>query len=146
MRSITSKLLHGVPSFVQAVVAEFIDEGHFASHVRRMRRTYAERHDALGAAAKRRLDGLLDIVPSHGGLHTIGHLPRGLSELGVAKAADERGITTSPISRFSIAPVNVNGLVLGFGGITPAEIDAGVDVLADVLAGQLRRRATATRR
>jgi GntR family transcriptional regulator/MocR family aminotransferase len=138
MRSITSKLLHGVPSFVQSVVAEFIDEGHFASHVRRMRRIYAERHDVLCESAKRRLGGLLDIVPSQSGLHTIGHLAGSLSELGVAKAAEERDITASPISRFSIAPVAVSGLVLGFGGIPPAAIDAGVGVLADVLERQLR--------
>ena len=78
-------------------------------------------------------------MPSHSGLHTIGHLRAGLSELAVARAAAERQITVSPISRFCMAPVPARGLVLGFGGIRPAEIEAGVAVLAEVLERQLRR-------
>jgi GntR family transcriptional regulator / MocR family aminotransferase len=138
LRSIMSKLLHGVPSYVQAMVAEFIDEGHFASHLRRMRRIYAERHDVLCNSAQRRLAGLLDVVPSPSGLHTIGHLRAGLSELAVAEAAHRRNITVSPIARFSLAKVAARGLVLGFGGIRPSEIEAGVDVLGEVLEAQAR--------
>ena len=140
LESLMSKLLHGVPSCVQSVVAEFIDEGHFAAHIRRMRRTYAERHDVLVEAARRRLAGMLDIVPSQSGLHTIGLLHRDLSEAAIADAADARSITASPITRYSIAPTGVNGLVLGFGGIRPAEIDAGVTTLAEVLDEALRKR------
>ena len=139
LHSVMWKLLHGVPTCVQATVAEFIDEGYFASHLRRMRRIYAERHDVLCDAAQRRLRGLLDIVPSQSGLHTIGHLRAGLSERDVAEAAAKRNITASPIRRFSIAPVPVRGLVLGFGGIGPAEIEAGVEVLGEVLEAQTKR-------
>jgi GntR family transcriptional regulator/MocR family aminotransferase len=139
LRSIMNKLLHGVPSFVQAVVAEFIDVGHFAAHLRRMRRIYAERNDVLCRAAQRRLPGLLDVVPSQSGLHTIGHLRTGLSELAVAEAARRRNITVSPIARFSLARVPLRGLVLGFGGVRPPEIEAGVDVLGEVLEAQVPR-------
>ncbi len=139
LHTIMSKLLHGVPTCVQATVAEFIDEGHFASHIRRMRRIYAERHDALCDAARRELGGLLDVVPSQSGLHTIGHLRAGLSEVAVSQAAEKKNITASPIARVSLAPVPVRGLVLGFGGIRPAAIDAGVKVLAEVLEQQVRR-------
>lgn len=138
-RAIMSKVLQGVPSFTQAVVAEFIDEGHFASHLRRMRRLYAERHDALRQAARRRLGGLLELAPADGGLHTVAYLHRSFSEIDIVKAADVRGVTVSPISRFAIAPVDRRGLVLGFGGVRPEEIDAGVDTLAGVLERQVRR-------
>lgn len=131
--AIMSKFLQGVPSHTQAVVAEFIDEGHFSAHVRRMRHTYLERHEALIAAAHRRLRGLLEVVPTHSGLHTIGHLPAQISEVAIAREADRRNITASPIGRFALAPVAVNGLVLGFGGVAPKLIEAGVEVLAQVL-------------
>ena len=98
-----------------------------------MRRIYAERHDALRHAAERHLRGLLNVMPTASGLHTVGHLAAGLSELDAAMAADERGIIVSPIARFSIAPSPVRGLVLGFGGVNPAQIGAGVRVLAEVL-------------
>jgi len=58
----------------------------------------------------------------------------------VAKAAGERQITVSPIGRFCMAPVPARGLVLGFGGSRPVEIEAGVAVLGEILEQQLRRR------
>jgi GntR family transcriptional regulator/MocR family aminotransferase len=135
--TIMRKFLPGVPSHTQAMVAEFIDEGHFSSHVRRMRLIYQERHDALLAAARQRLTGLLDVLPAHSGLHTIALLPASVSEMAVSRDADQRQVTASPISRFALAPVAVNGLVLGYGGVSPKLITAGVEVLAQVLDARL---------
>lgn len=138
-RTIMSKFLQGVPSHIQGVVAEFIDEGHFAAHVRRMRHTYLERHQTLLAASQRRLGGLLDVVPTDSGLHTVGFLPGALPEALIAREADMRGVTASPIGRFAITPVDLNGLVLGFGSVPPKAIEAGVGVLANVLEQVLQQ-------
>lgn len=123
----------GVPSNPQAVVADFIDEGHFAAHIRRMRRLYAERHGVLLAAAERRLDGRLAVVPTHTGLHTVGHLPAGADEAAVAEAAWRREVTVVPFGRYCIEPIRQSGLVLGFSGIDNAAIEAGVTTLARAL-------------
>jgi GntR family transcriptional regulator/MocR family aminotransferase len=139
---IMTAFLQGVASASQAVVAAFIEEGYFATHLRRMRRVYAERHEALCDGARRRLAGLLELVPARSGLHTIGHLPRHLSEVEVAALAGKRGIAVSPIERFAIAPIDVRGLVLGFGSIAPPHIRAGVDVLAGALESLSRRKAS----
>ena len=133
LAKISAAFSAGVPSSVQATVAEFIEEGHFATHIRRMRRIYEERHTALCEAAGRELAGLLDIARTDSGLHTVGYLPQFLSEIAVVQAAGERGIVVSPVARFSIEATPVNGLVLGFGGIPPHEIRSGIGVLAEVL-------------
>jgi GntR family transcriptional regulator/MocR family aminotransferase len=73
-------------------------------------------------------------VPSASGLHTIGRLAQGFDERAIVLAAARHNITVSAIERFSIAPIDVSGLVLGFGGVSPAQIQHGVDVLAQVLA------------
>jgi GntR family transcriptional regulator/MocR family aminotransferase len=138
-RAIMSKFLQGVPSSTQAIVAEFIDEGHFSSHIRRMRRLYAERHDVLQHAARRRFGSLLQLMPTDSGLHTVGYLDPAAAEIDIVHAADERRITVSPIGRFAIVPVGLRGLVLGFGGVRPEEIEAGVDVLVEVLERHSRR-------
>ena len=142
--------LPGVPSNPQAVVAGFIDEGHFATHVRRTRRTYKERHQVFVECARERLSGLLDVVPADTGLHTIGHLREDLSENLVTRRAEERQITVAPINRFCIEPVDINGLVLGFSGIGPREIRNGVAILCEVLEGlaadRKPRRMTKRRR
>lgn len=138
-RTIMSRFLQGVPSHTQGVVAEFIDEGHFAVHVRRMRHIYFERHEALLAAAGKNLSGLLNVVPAQSGLHTVGYLAPPLCEADVSYDADQRGVTASPIGRFAITPLDVSGLVLGFGSSSPKAIAAGVNVLAEVLQKQLAR-------
>jgi len=137
---VSSAFVPGVPTALQAMVAEFMQEGHFAAHLRRMRRLYEERHQALYEAAARSLAGLLDIVPAESGLHTIGHLAPQLSEVAAAEAARARGVVVSPIARFSIAPTGLNGLVLGFGGVRPPEIRSGVATLGAVLHALRPRR------
>ncbi|HEV2675137.1 MAG TPA: PLP-dependent aminotransferase family protein [Aliidongia sp.] len=137
---VSAAFVQGVPTSNQAIVADFIEEGHFATHIRRMRRIYEERHDTLCDAAARDLGDLLQVMRSDSGLHTIGLLRRDLSEIAVARAAAERDITVSPIARFSIEPIALKGLVLGFGGIPPAVIRRGVALLGEVLRDQARRR------
>ncbi len=137
--TILSQFLQGVPSHTQGVVAEFIDEGHFAVHVRRMRQIYFERHQTLIEEAQRHLAGLLNVIPTKGGLHTVGYLSPGLSESIITSEADERGLTVSPLERFAISPLSVNGLVLGFGSSAPPAIKAGVELLAQVLSNHQTR-------
>ena len=98
-----------------------------------MRKLYSERHDTFLEAAASRLPGLLDVHPTRSGLHTIAHLRSSRPESEIARAADARRITAAPIERYSLAPTATRGLVLGFGGVRPAAIEAGVDVLAQVL-------------
>ena len=61
---VTNAFLQGVPSSNQAVVASFMEEGHFAAHLRRMRKTYAERHQVLCDAAQKRLEGIFLLCAS----------------------------------------------------------------------------------
>jgi GntR family transcriptional regulator/MocR family aminotransferase len=122
----------GVPSNPQAVLAEFMDEGHFAAHIRRMRKLYSERHDALVDAARARLSGALDVMPTETGLHTVARLAAGFDEAEVTERAWARAVTVVPLSRFCLEPVAERGLVLGFSGVRVEEIAKGVAVLARV--------------
>ena len=130
---VSKALLQGVPTSHQAVVADFMQDGHFATHIRHMREIYAERHEVLCDAARERLDGLLDIVPTDTGLHTIARIPKSLDEVEIATAALEKNIVVTPIKSYCIAPTDQKGLVLGFSGIPPSEIVDGVKTLAEVL-------------
>lgn len=131
---IMSSFIQGVPTNIQATVAEFIQEGHFATHIRRMRGVYAERHATLIEESRRHLAGLLDVAPTESGLHTVGMLAPEISERRATEAAAEHGILVSPIARFSIAPTPHNGLALGFGATNSSEIRLGVSKLASVLS------------
>ena len=76
------------PTLDQAILAEFITEGHFGHHLRRMRQTYAERIDVLKTAADKELNGVLDVVHAGAGIRTLGWLKTGRSDLrcGAARA------------------------------------------------------------
>jgi GntR family transcriptional regulator/MocR family aminotransferase len=129
----------GVPTSLQAIISDFIDEGLFATHIRRMRKLYAERYQVFFDHASEQLAEWLEIVPTNTGMHTIGILRGGLTGAAVSAAAAERGLTVAPISRFCIEPIATEGLVMGFSGISPAQIKSGVAVLAQVLADCARR-------
>jgi GntR family transcriptional regulator/MocR family aminotransferase len=116
------------------VVASFIDEGLFAAHLRRMRQIYRERHDALVHGARRCLGGLLEVEPTPGGLHTVAWLPPHARGTLVSAEAARRGLTASSIARFAVnGDIDHNGLVLGFGCVSPPAIEAGLEVLARLL-------------
>ena len=129
---VSSTLLQGVPSSTQAIVASFMQEGHFATHIRRMRNIYEQRYQVLYDTANDRLKKNLEIVPTDTGLHTIGVLNSKFSEREVAIKAKEKGLVVTPIERFCITPSQTKGLVLGFSGIKPAEIVSGVTMLAEI--------------
>jgi GntR family transcriptional regulator/MocR family aminotransferase len=120
------------PTLDQAILCDFISEGHLARHVRRMRSLYEERLDAFTAAVRRQLQGLLSITKHEAGLETVGWLVD-LSAEDAAAAAAEHQIEIVPLSRFAIKSRVENGLLLGFAACDSAELTRGVDRLARVL-------------
>jgi GntR family transcriptional regulator/MocR family aminotransferase len=140
-RTVLEALSPGVPTALQAVVADFIAEGHFATHVRRTRKLYAERYEALQAGVQNRLSRWLELVPTTTGLHTVAFLRPGLDAAQVSAAAAARGLTVAPVDRFCIEPIGRQGLVLGFSGFSVSQISAAIDQLAEVLASLATRTA-----
>lgn len=121
------------PSIEQAILTDFISEGHFARHLRRMKGIYRERQDTLVEAARHHLAGLLDIQPATAGLHVMGWLPPGSDDQQAFHLAQARGVDSSPLSAYAIAPQPRNGLVLGYACANPQAIRAAVKQLARAL-------------
>jgi GntR family transcriptional regulator / MocR family aminotransferase len=124
------------PSVNQAVLADFIGEGHFARHIRRTRALYAERQATLLEAVRRTLGGRLEVSPAAAGLHVLGWLPQGGDDGAASRAAAGHGVEAAPLSAFRIRPGGRGGLVLGYAGFTEREIRDGVHRLARALEGR----------
>jgi GntR family transcriptional regulator/MocR family aminotransferase len=118
----------------QVVLTDFITEGHYARHVRRMRHIYAERHDALRRAAARFCGDMLEFPPSDTGLHVAAELLTIRNDTRAAAAALDRGIEVAPLSHYYFGPTTRSGLVLGFAPVDPPRIIAGMRTLADALS------------
>jgi len=129
------------PTVEQAVLADFIVEGHFARHIRRMRALYAERQAALVAAGREELGGLLELRPADAGLHLTGLLPAGVSDREASLAAEARGVEAQPLSAFHLGPARRAGLVLGYAAYDGREIREGARQLAAALQSLRRARS-----
>lgn len=121
------------PVLEQAVLCDFITEGHFGRHLRRMREVYAERRAVLLEEARRHLAGALEITGVEAGLQTAGWLAEGMGASAAAEAAGRRGVEVTPLSRYSRGPMPREGLHLGFAAVGAPEIRRGARALAAAL-------------
>lgn len=115
----------------QAVLTDFISEGHFARHIRRMRALYAERREALVGAIAQHFGDTLEIDCAQAGLHVLAWLPQGVSDTAAAQAAAAHGIEAQPLSSYAIIPPKRGGLVLGYGALNERDIRAAVRKLRE---------------
>jgi GntR family transcriptional regulator/MocR family aminotransferase len=121
-------------SFDQAVLCDFIADGHLARHLRRMRNLYASRLEALIDGGKQHLGGLLDISNVRAGLYTVGFLRNGMTSRQAEKAAAARGVEVIGIDRYTLKRPDPKGVLLGFAAHTEAAIRRGLVRLAAALS------------
>jgi GntR family transcriptional regulator/MocR family aminotransferase len=124
---------HHPPLIDQAILCDFIREGHFARHVRRMRELYAERLSVLVESARERLAGLLEIPFVEAGLRTVGWLQGGILAERAARAAARYDVEVVPLERYAYGRVKCDGLMLGFAAVDARELRRGVEQLARAL-------------
>ena len=121
------------PTLDQAVLAEFVMEGHFGHHVRRMRQVYGERAEVLKAAADRRLKGAIDVERAASGMRTVAWVKTGASDVEVATRGRALGLELASLSPFTIRYAQPPALLLGFAGCSAEELRRGVGVLGAAL-------------
>ncbi|HZD11108.1 MAG TPA: PLP-dependent aminotransferase family protein [Candidatus Binatia bacterium] len=118
------------PFLAQAVVNDFLEQGHFSRHIRRMRRRYARRRDVFVAAMQEELGDIVQLGPSDAGLHVTAWLPPELDDVLVWQRAQENEVTVLPLSWLCQQPPARKGLVLGFALAPEEDIRSGVQRLA----------------
>lgn len=132
------------PLVDQAALAEFIGNGHYDQHLRRLRTACQERYEALRAQCARHIPEL-SITPITAGTHVMGRFPnsrasRGTTSFAVAlsRAAAEENLVVFPLSRYCLVRPHEDAVVLGFGGVSPRRLATGVERLARI-AARVRR-------
>ncbi len=124
----------------QKCLARFIREGHFASHLRRMRRLYKRRRDVLQSALREQLDGWGQILGDAAGMHLILRFPQNdnqaqLVDSEVSQAAMALGIVAPAISAHKLGRRKNpwNGLMLGYAQVEEQAIPSQVKRLVQLL-------------
>jgi GntR family transcriptional regulator/MocR family aminotransferase len=109
---------------MQAVVAEFLDSGHFARHLHRMRRLYGERREALADALRQTFADHLSVELQHGGMHLLARLPPSTDDVRVSRVAGAAGLGVQALSSMYEGGARKKGLLLGFTNVPASKARA----------------------
>ena len=124
---------------IQAALADFIEEGHFASHIRRLRQTYAERRRLLQKSLASVADVGARLSPVDSGLHLVVEFDQEVDDVRVAELAAEQGIRVCPLSYYGIGKKPGKGLIIGYAYAATDRITKYGNVLADVIRAALTK-------
>lgn len=124
------------PGIDQAVVAEFMREGHFVRHLRKMRTLYAERAEVFATSAGEAWKGIVTLGVGGAGLNVTGWLEAG-TEATLAAAAVRHGFQAIPLTRYRQKAATRGGFFFGFGPYPPALIRRSVRELGEIWKAEL---------
>ena len=114
------------PYLHQEAITDFMREGHFARHIRRMRLLYSERRTALVESIREQFGSRLEIHGSQAGMHLAVTLPNGLSDREIATRAARKGLWLWPLSPSYLSQAPRQGFVLGFGNTAVEDMSQAV--------------------
>lgn len=121
------------PTLTQLALTEFLNEGHFARHLRRMRGVYQRRRQALLDGLAQHCEGLLTVTNADAGLHLTSFLTAGGDDHSVIERMRTRGLTATPLSTCYATRRKRQGLLLGFGSSDERALAAATRTLADAI-------------
>jgi GntR family transcriptional regulator/MocR family aminotransferase len=127
-------LTAGQPSPGQHVVAAFMEHGHFARHLRRMRTLYAARRLALANALRAVFGDRVSIEMAAGGMHLLARFPGAPDDGTLARRAAAAGLAPTALSSLALAYSAGQGLLLGFTNVAETEAAARARRLAAAIA------------
>lgn len=139
-RSAQMELYRGGHLLEQAALADFMDSGQYAAHIRRMRILYGARRARLIALIEERLGpGWVHPFDSNAGLHLVLALPAGVSDVAITAEAGRAGVLVRPLSRYYAAPAAPSGLLLGFASVPEEAMVKPLDILAGCIERAVKK-------
>lgn len=136
LKTIAAELYRGGHQLTQRTLAEFIQNGHYAAHIRRMRILYGKRHTFLISLIKQHLGpNFLHEFSHNAGLHLVLKLPDYADDVAITQLALTRGVKVRPLSRYFSQKQSgsIQGLLLGFACVSEKEMLVAFSVLLQCL-------------
>ncbi len=126
----------------QLIVGDFLNEGYFPVHLRRMRERYRASRDHLVGLLRDRLGEHVAVAAPEQGIYLMARSTgTWADDVAVAQAAQAKGVTVTPASPMYASGSRGAGLILGFSGLSDEEADQGTRRLEEVFRTQPGRRA-----
>jgi GntR family transcriptional regulator/MocR family aminotransferase len=119
---------------LQIGVSAFIEGGHLARHVRKMRQIYRGRRQRLFALLRRDFSEWLEPIPSLYGMHVAAWARDGVDLDATVQALADRAVKIHTLGRYHLTQSPRSGLVFGYAAVDLPEIERGLAALREVLA------------
>lgn len=134
------ELYRGGHLILQQAIAEFIQAGHYAAHIRRMCTLYAKRRQHLISLIEQYLGKqALGTYNSNAGLHLILSLNADQNDVAIAQAANQQGVLVRALSKYYMHEKRVKGLILGFANTPVEQMDSAFAKLLQCITQAKRR-------
>jgi GntR family transcriptional regulator/MocR family aminotransferase len=117
----------------QAVLTDFLNEGHFSRHVRRTRLLYRERRSTPVEAIRSEFGTRLEVLGGEAGMHLVMTLPKGAADKEISMRAAGQNLWLWPLSPCYLGKASRQGLILGFGSAPTSDIPKAVRRLRSVV-------------
>ncbi|QZN97506.1 PLP-dependent aminotransferase family protein [Symbiopectobacterium purcellii] len=128
-----AELYRGGHWLTQSTLSEFIREGHYAAHIRRMRLLYARRRALLTQLIESHLGSEYVGDRSNAGLHMLLKLPAQVDDVLLSTQILRHGVMVKPLSSYYLRPTAERGLLLGYASVEESEIVRAFDVVVACL-------------
>lgn len=134
LRIAAAELYRGGHLLIQRALAEFIREGHYVAHIRRMRLLYGKRRAFLTGLIQRYLGAEFIREFNHdAGLHLVLNLPVNSDDVMIAATALQRGVKVRPLSQYYMQGQTRRGLLLGFACVEEKNMLPAFNTLRQIL-------------
>ena len=124
---------------IQAAMADFMEEGHFTSHIRRLKQTYSERRRLLQMALAPIEQAGARLSPIDSGLHLVVEFDEKVDDVDIATQASKQGLRVYPLSNYCIGECREKGLIIGYAYAATEHISHYGNVLANVIKNALEK-------
>jgi GntR family transcriptional regulator/MocR family aminotransferase len=125
---------HGEPVLGQRVVADFLSEGHFGRHLKRMRGLYAARRDAMASALRNAFGDRLEMTMRPGGMHLLARFAEARDDVELVRRALRHRLLPSALSAQYLGRTHDSGLMLSFTNIAEEQALSRAKALARAIA------------
>ncbi|KXL53475.1 HTH-type transcriptional regulatory protein GabR [Anaerotignum neopropionicum] len=128
------------PILEQLVLGDFLERGLFERHIRKMRKLYLKKRNALVGSLRQSFGERVKISGAEAGLHFIAAFEGVHFHEGLMKKIEENGVQISAVSQHCLSEKTKSqydqGLIFGYGNTTMEDIDRGVKILSRVIKGE----------
>jgi GntR family transcriptional regulator/MocR family aminotransferase len=130
------------PLLLQVTLADFIEQGHFTTHLKRMRRVYGERQKEFIALCRKHLSPWVTVCDNDSGMQVIARFTANMDDVKIAEIGHAHGIDLQPISINYHHKAPEHGLLLGYAALNERDIQTAVMALRASFMEAGKMRAT----